>query len=363
MEDDRTPASRRMLGRAEQVLDTHTRRRARRPSSRSPRCGRWATSTPGEPARRAEPRPARATATAAPSRDRSAPDRHDWRRWRGRDASHSSTVPRQRLGAPVWPWLTDGVVEERRPAGGARARPRSSRARRALLRCTRPAARAWSSAPRRAGRTDSPSRIAPSRRSTRSTRSSRSASHSVLTVSLDLVGQLPRHLVGVECGCQPDPRPVAPRRRGRRRRRTPRAPAGRAPASHAAVPERSWNWPGRRRAASRSGYACSERGAGAVGIDRARIEGDTESAREVGGAVLVRGRRRPGRRVRGCRVRRSRASRTARSLGSSSARAAQDVALVEQGGDRGSRARSARRRASLRGGDGPAASASAGRGR
>ena len=73
--------------------------------------------------------------------------------------------------------------------------------------------------------------------------------------------------------------------------------------------------------------------AGAVGIDRARVEGDAEPARQVGGALADAVDGAPV----GAFVAAAPAiarSRMARSLGSSSGRAAQDVTLVEQRCDR-----------------------------
>ena len=169
-------------------------------------------------------------------------------------------------------------------------------------------------------------------------------------VSVDLVVELGGDLVGVERRRRGGSAPGRGGRRGRRRRRTPRGRAGRVSGSQAPVPERSWNWPGRRRRGEPVGIGVEQHGTGAVGVDRSRVEPRCRA----GGRGRRRGRgharRRAGRRDRGGLDRRAARAAARGRLGSSSgaraARRARRAALPPR-----SRARSARRPASPPGGD------------
>ena len=225
-----------MSGRAEQVLDTHPRRRARRRSSRSPRCGRSATSSAG----------GASSSSRAPSGHGSCDRSTVTRSIRSRSSrlaaearygpSHSSTRARQRLGAPVRPRLTDRAVEERDPLAERERRRVPAEHGEAGCGDASPAAHAWCR--RRAGPGARTRRGAshPSRRSTRSTTSSRSGSHST-----------PNRLGRPDRRARGRPRRRRARlptgsatgradRRGRRRRRTPRGRAGRAPEARRRCP-------------------------------------------------------------------------------------------------------------------------------
>ena len=55
--------------------------------------------------------------------------------------------------------------------------------------------------------------------------------------------------------------------------------------NHAPVPDRSWNWPGRRRIGEPIGEGVEQQRAGVIGVDPIGVEPDAETAGEVGGAV------------------------------------------------------------------------------
>ena len=139
-------------------------------------------------------------------------------------------------------------------------------------------------APALAGRIDSPSRIAPSRRSTRSTRSSRFGSHSRRTALVHLVVELARDLVGVEpCG-EPDPRAVAAAVEiGGDDELLVRQwiAVGQPGAGAGAELELARAAPG----GEPVGIGVQQHGAGAIDVDRRRVEPDAEPAGQVGRPV------------------------------------------------------------------------------